>query len=62
MFWMEIYLEEHLLSNRAEAVAARVFIQRQLPGAEAHAQQAEAVLRDFLKNATTLWNWRKKPA
>lgn len=44
---MEIYLEEHLLSNRAEAVAARVFIQRQLPGAEAHAQQAEAVLRDF---------------
>ncbi len=44
---METYLEEHLLNNRAEAVAARVFIERQLPGAEARAQQAEAALRDF---------------
>jgi capsular exopolysaccharide synthesis family protein len=44
---MKVYLEEHLLTNRAEAAAAREFIDKQLPGAEARAQQAEAALRDF---------------
>ena len=44
---MSVYLEEHLLSNRAEAAAARVFIEKQLPDAEQEARQAEAALRSF---------------
>ncbi|MBT9315648.1 GumC family protein [Leptothoe spongobia] len=44
---MAVYLEEHLLSNRAEAAAARVFIENQLPAAEQEARRTEAALRKF---------------
>ncbi|NJM96499.1 MAG: polysaccharide biosynthesis tyrosine autokinase [Phormidesmis sp. RL_2_1] len=44
---MAVYLEQHLRENRAEAVAAREFIEKQLPDAEQRALQAEAALRDF---------------
>ncbi|MEM9164210.1 MAG: polysaccharide biosynthesis tyrosine autokinase, partial [Cyanobacteria bacterium P01_F01_bin.4] len=44
---MSVYLAEHLLANRAEAAAAREFIEKQLPDAENRARQAEAALRDF---------------
>jgi polysaccharide biosynthesis transport protein len=44
---MEVYLTQHLLENRAEAIAARQFIEKQLPDAESRAQQAEAALRNF---------------
>lgn len=44
---MAVYLDEHLLANRAEAAAARAFIEGQLPAAEARARQAEVALRDF---------------
>lgn len=44
---MEVYLEAHLQANRAEAVAAREFIEKQLPAAEERARTAEAALRDF---------------
>ncbi|MEM8806296.1 MAG: polysaccharide biosynthesis tyrosine autokinase [Cyanobacteria bacterium P01_G01_bin.38] len=44
---MSVYLAEHLLANRAEAAAAREFIEKQLPDAENRARQAEATLRDF---------------
>lgn len=44
---ISVYLEQHLLANRAEAVAAREFIEKQLPDAEDRARQAEAALRDF---------------
>ena len=44
---MSVYLEQNLRDNRAEAVAAREFIEDQLPDAERRALQAEAALRDF---------------
>lgn len=44
---MSVYLEQHLFDNRAEAVAAREFIEKQLPDAEDRARQAEADLRAF---------------
>ncbi len=44
---MSVYLDEHLLANRAEAAAAREFIEKQLPDAEDRARQAEAALRAF---------------
>ncbi|MEM9218621.1 MAG: polysaccharide biosynthesis tyrosine autokinase [Cyanobacteria bacterium P01_F01_bin.150] len=44
---MAVYLEAHLLANRAEASAARLFIEKQLPNAEQNARQAEAALRRF---------------
>jgi capsular exopolysaccharide synthesis family protein len=44
---IDIYLEHNILANRAEAVAARKFIQQQLPQAEFTVQQAEANLREF---------------
>ena len=44
---MEVYLDENILSNRAQAVAAREFIEKQLPQAEARVSQAEADLRQF---------------
>lgn len=44
---MEVYLEQHVSENRAEAMAAREFIERELPDAEARVQQAEAALRSF---------------
>ena len=42
-----VYLEKHLLANRAEASAARLFIEQQLPEAEKKARKAEADLRSF---------------
>lgn len=44
---MAVYLEQNLRDNRAEAVAAREFIETQLPDAEDRALQAEAALRNF---------------
>lgn len=44
---MAVYLEQNLRDNRAEAVAAREFIENQLPDAERRALQAEASLRNF---------------
>lgn len=47
---MGAYLENNLLANRAEAVAAREFIQRQLPQANASLRKAELALRQFKEN------------
>ncbi|MEO0827724.1 MAG: polysaccharide biosynthesis tyrosine autokinase [Cyanobacteria bacterium J06639_16] len=44
---MSVYLDAHLLANRAEAAAAREFIEDQLPAAEDRARQADAALRAF---------------
>lgn len=44
---MAAYLENNLLANRAEAVAAREFLQKQMPDAEANLRQAELELRQF---------------
>lgn len=44
---MKVYVERNLLDNRSEAVAAREFIEKQLPDAERRALQAEAALRNF---------------
>jgi len=44
---MEVYLEQHVSENRTEAMAAREFIERELPDAEARVQEAEAALRSF---------------
>ena len=44
---MQVYLDQHLLANRAETAAARMFLEEQLPSAEARALEAEAELRDF---------------
>lgn len=44
---MQVYLEHHIQDNRAEAVAARQFLERELPAAEARVKQAEADLRQF---------------
>lgn len=46
----DIYLQNHILTNRAEAVAARKFITEQLPKSEATVRQAEAALRSFKEN------------
>jgi len=42
-----VYLENNLLANRAEAVAAREFIEKQLPTIEASVSQSELALRRF---------------
>jgi capsular exopolysaccharide synthesis family protein len=42
-----VYLENHLLANRTEAVAAREFLQKQLPQSAALLRQAESELRQF---------------
>lgn len=47
---MAVYLENNLLSNRTEAVAAREFVQKQLPQAEARLRDAELALRQFKEN------------
>lgn len=47
---MAAYLENNLLSNRTEAVAAREFVQKQLPQAEASLHKAELALRQFQEN------------
>ncbi|WP_204140056.1 GumC family protein [Halomicronema sp. CCY15110] len=44
---MEVYLANHVSENRAEAMAAREFIERELPDAEARVREAEAALRQF---------------
>lgn len=44
---MDVYLAQNLLDNRAEAVAAREFIENQLPDAESRALSAGAALRNF---------------
>ena len=44
---MNLYLQQNVLSNRAEAAAAREFITKQLPKTEANVRQAEATLRQF---------------
>lgn len=44
---MAVYLEQNLLANRAETVAARQFIEKQLPAAEATGRKAELALRNF---------------
>lgn len=44
---MELYLENNILFHRTEAVAARKFIEKQLPEAEAVVRQAEADMRQF---------------
>ena len=44
---MDVYLQNNVLSNRAEAVAARKFITEQLPKSEDTVRQAEARLRIF---------------
>jgi capsular exopolysaccharide synthesis family protein len=44
---IELYREEDILSNRAEAAAARDFIARQLPKIEVTVAKAEADLRQF---------------
>jgi len=42
-----VYLENNLFANRAEAVAAREFIEKQLPTIEASVRQSELALRRF---------------
>jgi capsular exopolysaccharide synthesis family protein len=44
---MVVYLENNILFHRTEAVAARKFIEKQLPEAEATVRQAEAAVRQF---------------
>lgn len=44
---MSLYLENNILTNRAEAVAAGHFIANQLPKTEATVHRAEAALRQF---------------
>jgi polysaccharide biosynthesis transport protein len=42
-----LYIENNQIVNRAEAVSAREFIEKQLPNAETSVRQAEASLRTF---------------
>jgi capsular exopolysaccharide synthesis family protein len=44
---MDVYLANNIRFNRSEAVAARQFIEKQLPDAEANVRQAEVNLRQF---------------
>lgn len=44
---MEAYIENDVSSNRAQAVAARKFLEKQQPKAEARVSQAEVALRRF---------------
>ncbi|NEO90486.1 MAG: polysaccharide biosynthesis tyrosine autokinase [Moorea sp. SIO3G5] len=44
---IRVYIENDIQTNRAEAVAARDFIEKQLPKVEATVSQAEADLRRF---------------
>jgi capsular exopolysaccharide synthesis family protein len=44
---MEVYLQDHILNNRAKATAAREFIVKQLPTVEATVSQADVALRKF---------------
>lgn len=51
---MNIYLENNVLANRAEAAAAHQFIVKQLPKSEAIVRQAEEILRKFEENNNVL--------
>ncbi len=44
---MKVYLQNNVLTNRAEAVAAREFIAQQLPKTQETLRQAESALRRF---------------
>jgi capsular exopolysaccharide synthesis family protein len=44
---MALYIENNILTNRAEAAAAREFITKQLPETEITVRRAEAALRSF---------------
>lgn len=44
---IRLYLENNIVTNRAEARAAREFIDKQLPTVEARVREAEAALRQF---------------
>jgi capsular exopolysaccharide synthesis family protein len=44
---MAVYLKSNLIGNRAEAVATREFIEKELPRAEAATRQTEEALRRF---------------
>lgn len=44
---VDVYLQNNIQSNRAEAIAAREFIMRQLPASEAAVRLAEESLRQF---------------
>ncbi|MCL1472417.1 GumC family protein [Argonema antarcticum] len=51
---MDIYTENNILDNRAEAAAAREFISKELPKVEATVRQAEATLRSFKEKNRTV--------
>ncbi len=44
---MDVYIENNILLNRTSATAAREFIEKQLPQAEARVNRVEAALRNF---------------
>lgn len=44
---MAVYLENDIIANRAEAVAAREFIEKQLPPAKVNLRRADLALRGF---------------
>jgi len=46
---MEVYLEQNIAAQRAEAVAARKFLEEQVPKAELVVRQTEVSLRQFLE-------------
>jgi capsular exopolysaccharide synthesis family protein len=47
---ISIYLEENLLAHRTRAIAARKFIEEQLPKTEATVKEAETALKRFKSN------------
>jgi capsular exopolysaccharide synthesis family protein len=51
---MRLYIETNVLSNRAEAAAAREFITKQLPEVQAGVRGAEAALRRFKEKNNTV--------
>lgn len=51
---MQVYLQNNVLTNRAEEVAARVFIEKQLPKAEANVQKISNALRQFKEQNRTV--------
>jgi capsular exopolysaccharide synthesis family protein len=60
---MSLYIENNILSNRAEAAAAREFITQQLPKTEVNVRQAEADLRSFKeKNSVVVLEEEAKSA
>ncbi len=47
---MSAYIKQNIYSNSSEAIAARKFIEKQLPGAETELNNATRELRDFKQN------------